>query len=307
MTIFIYVGAPKCATGTLQAHAFHGHPEISFHGWPPGHLTPAIQTALYCETQYFKREVIERARSVVRKAYGDGPKPVVLSREHLTYYTFDAGLTADRLSQIFAGMKLILCIREQVSQLESAYLWTLRNLRVPVTALPYDSFETYIERNWNSFNLEENESRDIVRSAFFTADYAAIVKHYERCIGRENVGVFVFEELVRNPDAFCQKLFGFIGVSPIHRINGERVNERLTRRQYWYWWLLRMFMPLPISGAMHRWTPSRVDNWLGRGPRMEVDLSVEWRERLALTFASGNRYLAETFNLPLGDYGYALA
>ena len=307
MTIFIHIGAPKCATGTLQAHAFHGHPEILFYGWPPGHVTPAIQAALYCDNQYFTREVVDRARAEARAAYGDGPKPIVLSREHHTYHIFNAGLIADRLSQIFAGMKVILCIREQVSQLGSAYLWSLRELTRPGAEMPSDSFEAFIERNWKSFNLEETTSRNIERSAYFTADYAAIVKQYERCIGKENIGVFVFEELVRNPDAFCQKLFGFIGVSAIHRINGQRENARPTRRQYWYWWLLRMYMPTPIGGAMHRWTPSRVNNWLGRGPRMEVDLSVEWRERLAVSFAAGNRYLAETFNLPLGDYGYALA
>ena len=138
MTVFIHIGAPKCGTGTLQAHAFHGHPEIFFYGWPPGHVTPAIQAALYCDNQYFNGDVIERARAEARAAYGHGPKPIVLSREHHSYYMFNAGLIADRLSQIFTGMKIILCIREQASQLKSAYLWSLRELRRPEAGMPFE-------------------------------------------------------------------------------------------------------------------------------------------------------------------------
>jgi len=298
MTIFVHVGVPKSGTMTLQNQIFSRHPDIVFCGWPPRDMMPDIHDAIFMENQYVTSELMKRARVEAKNKFRSPDCKVIFSREHLTDQTRNKGLIAERLKGIFDDVKIILTIREQVDALESFYLWCLAyDLFRP----PIRSFDDFVEK-------QINDLRGLVaQSALTIYDYGQLVEHYVNVLGRHNIGVFLFEEMVTAPNAFLSHLYQFIGIRSVAEVRPlAKENARLTARQYWYRRAVTDHIPDRLVAAADRLVPKRLRKLLERGAPMKAHLSHSWRMRLDPIFAHGNRYLAEEFGLPLQRYGYAL-
>jgi len=265
---------------------------------------PFLHDALYSESQYISSELLDRCRQEMSTSVSASKGPVLFSREHLTHEIFDKGLIAERLSSIFGAFKVIITIREQRSMLESQFLWYLRTMRKPWAAgIPPRSFDAYLAGHWNALRSINRVSR------LTTGDYGAIARCYAKLVGKENVGIFLFEEMVAAPDLFCEKLFGFIGVdSAMARrlLMGRAENKRMSTWEYRYWSALAYLTPLPMNRAIQSAMPTFLLNVLRSGAPMRPVMSAEWDNRLREFYASGNRYLSEDFQLPLEQYGYAV-
>jgi hypothetical protein len=248
--------------------------------------------------------MIAECRQAVERTTSYNGKPILFSREHLTHEIFNKGLVAERLHAVFGTFKVILTIREQRSMLESAYLWHKRGLRHPWSGgIPHTSFDAYLSAHRTGLTQIGRRSR------LSTGDYGAIARHYAHVVGRENVGVFLFEEMVRSPDVFCENLFGFLSVDPKvaeDLLKANRVNSRSTKREYYYWGALAYLLPLPVNRIVQRLVPNTVLRVLSSGAPMKVSLSSESEKFLANFYRDGNRYLQSEFSLPLEKYGYAL-
>jgi hypothetical protein len=304
LSVFVHIGVPKTGTTTLQRHVFPNHPEIDFRSWPSYEQMPLLHDSLYSESQYISSELLDRCRKEISSFVGASKGPVLFSREHLTHEIFDKGLIAARLSSIFGAFKVIITIREQRSMLESQFLWYLRTMRKPWAAgIPPTSFDTYLAGHWNALRSIKRVSR------LATGDYGAIARCYANLVGKENVGIFLFEEMVAAPDVFCEKLFGFIGVDSAtarQLLVGRAENKRMSMWEYRYWSALAYLTPLPINRAIQGVMPTFLLDLLRSGAPMRPVMSKEWDRRLCEFYAAGNRYLSEDFQLPLKQYGYAV-
>jgi hypothetical protein len=262
---------------------------------------PHVHDAIFTENQYLTDSLIELARAEAKEKFCS-PDRVLFSREHLTGWTHNKGLIAERLKQVFGDVKVILMIREQIAALESLYLWELRNLARPRENLPIRPFDAYVERqmqDWNSFTAQ---------SSLMTYDYGQLAKHYVKIFGRDNVGVFLFEELAKSPNDFLRNFHRFMDINCTSTVmlDGKKENARLTTWQFAYWYATRYLTPYPINWLLERTIPQKWLRLLEKGPPMVARLSEAWRNRLESLYAPGNQFLVQEFGLPLGIYGYSL-
>lgn len=287
---------------TLQEHLFSRHPDLIYCGWPPRETMQHVHDAIFLENQYLTNELIALAKSEAREKFHSPDHRVLFSREHLTVWTRNKGLIAERLKTVFGDVKIILMIREQISALESVYLWNLRNLGRPREALPLQPFDAFVEQqilDWRGLASQ---------SALTTYDYGQYVRHYVSVLGRSNIGIFLFEELARTPNEFLRKFHQFVGIEnpPQLDLGGKKENSRLTTWQFQFWRTTRYLTPYPVNCLLNRLLPRRALQLLERGPPMKAWLSDTWRKRLEEAYAPGNRFLVQEFGLPLQAHGYAL-
>jgi hypothetical protein len=131
-----------------------------------------------------------------------------------------------------------------------------------------------------------------------------------KVVGEENVGVFVFEELIRDSASFARKLCDFIGIDGVYGaelLANQHENVRKSQRTQSYVRLRSSFLPNTSLGTF---LPPRLRKawrrYLDKGKPSKAELPAEWQARIEEYYRSDNRKLAERFNLPLQDCGYPM-
>jgi hypothetical protein len=216
---------------------------------------------------------------------------------------------AQNLRAVFGPCKLVITLRQPVRLVESVYFQHLKRENVGGKYRRFrrpwvHSIDSWLEEGWGSF-----------RAPGAHLDYANTVEIFARVFGRENVGVFLFEDLVADPEAFVRRLCGFIGVEAdvgVALTQQARRNDR---------WRAEHLSALEDIGASRRkrWAfrlqdkPGRLrmlglDGPLGsaQGQPARVHLSGYWRARIAERTAPGNAALSRDWDLPLHLHGYPL-
>ena len=309
----LHLGLPKAASTLLQRHLFGCHPDLDYLGklkakW----VSPEVGKFVRCITtgQGLDESLAVRMREAyIEPAIRRGRLPL-LSNEGLT-----AGLAevhrrrAEFFKQIWSPCKVFFFVRHPLGLVESMYFHRLRqyarkgkgpDVRDRLGPRPYFEVEEWLEAN---LALEEG--------IFNLLDYARTIQVYDRILGRENVGVFLFEDAVRDAEATIQKLCCYLGISPARDLDlddGRPVNPRWTEQQVerlkqinssrWRRVLFR---------AMGRRRRDRMLAPEGAGPPARLDWSASgWAEKIEKRTAGGNRWLAEAFGLPLARFNYPL-
>jgi hypothetical protein len=311
--LVIHVGYPKTATSTLQMHLFPHHPEIRYLGKNlPGHgysdsvvQEDIVRLAMEDETRYEGtsrlKERVDRLRSEASR------KVVLLSTEVLTHVAaVDRGVVARRLHDAFFPCKILIVLREQADLLRSFYAM-------------HGRFGMYLfltgehEDDLLHFPMAPDEWLDCLfrlpeRNLLATIHYCEVARFYARLFGKSNVGVFLFEEYVRQPQRFMARLCDFIGIN-LHTawplVQGKHENRRYSNLERLYKGLGKI---LPLQRL--DWTRSGVPSWLLKHAdllgREQIRFSSAATGRIAALYGEGNRRLMAEFGLPLKHYGYAV-
>ena len=309
----VHLGLPKTASTLLQRHLFGCHPEVEYLGkmeakW----VSPEVENFVRCitTTEGLDDSLALRMREgYIQPAVRRGLLPV-LSNEGLTVGLMELHeKRAEFLKQVWSPCKVLFFIRQPVRLVESMYFHRLRQYARNGMSSPMRDIlggRLYFEApEW----LEANQQ--IEDAVFNLLDYARTIQVYCRTLGRENVGVFLFEELTRDLEATVQRVCDYLEVSPTEGLDLSRdrpVNPRWTEQQVlrlkeigssrWRSVVFRALgtrrrdRMLAVQGSG---SPARLD-WSGSG----------WIERIEKRTARGNRWLAETFELPLASYKYPL-
>ncbi|HKY71395.1 MAG TPA: sulfotransferase domain-containing protein [Nitrospira sp.] len=313
-TVYVHVGYPKTATTTFQKHLFPGHPEIDYLGkFIPGFgfRTESLENELNAlisrdDTRY---EGTQKLAELIRQYRGGSHRPALLiSTESIVHpWATDRGLVARRLHEALSPCRIIVTIREQLDSIKSyygrhgrfgQYLFltkeTGEQLSLPMT-LP----------EWLTYSLRTSDKNYIG-----TLRYYETISYYAKLFGRDNVGVFLYEEFVRDQEAYVRRLCRFLGVHDVEKavelVRGRHELPSLTRGELFF---LRIESRLPAAlrmDGLHR---------LGRKlsalvPRASsagaISIDPPWLEQLAALYRESNRKLQQTFDLPLERYGYLL-
>ena len=181
---FAVVGAQKSAT-TWLFECLNEHPEI---------FTPALK-----EVHYFCRpEDCRLSRRQSGEPWYDElfePGPYKAWGELTTDYMFFPYI-ADDLYKYNPEMKIVFLLRNPVDRAYSAYwMWRRHKADLPPFA-----------------DMLEKEPAFVERGLY----HRQIMPYIER-FGAERVRIYVYEEIVTQPESFLGDLFSFLGVDPAFR------------------------------------------------------------------------------------------
>ena len=291
----LHIGYPKAASKTLQFGLFDRHSQIDNLGKPlTDQRVPQWLHAVHAH------DSVEYDADAARRGYDElvaprlrPDKTLAVSYEAFTLPVHaDRGLIADRLHALFGPAKIVVNIRSQLDQLKSAYAFQHTRAKHAL------SFEDYVEQNWNKQ----------VNSWVTYLDYQKLIHRYVSLFGRENVGVFLFEDLVQNSENYARQVCGFIGIDAaegVRHLAGEHGNKARSARLGSYTRLRKWFAP---DVAFRKYVPSSVLSgfhaFIERGEKLRVNVPDALADRIRDRFRDSNRLLAREFGLPLAERGY---
>lgn len=214
---FLIIGAAKAGTTSLYRY-LEQHPQI--------YMSPIKEPnffALEGEPLDFRgpddKLYIEQFSVTERESYGAlfeaaGPEQAVGEASALYLYSPQAPA---RICRYVPGVKMIAVLRHPVDRAYSAFLHLLRDAREP---LP--SFEAALEAEAVRIRGGWEHIWHLRRMGF----YGEQLTRYYRYFGREQIRVYLYEELQRAPEEVIADMFEFLGVDPGFRPDRSvRYNE----------------------------------------------------------------------------------
>ncbi len=332
----IHAGLNKTGTTSLQRLLFARHDEVAFLGkYPRGKRSPAEGRYLTADIESFLNDIIrfdsgqewERLQqdglayapdrpAVWRRQFDESIQPL-LDEGRVPLWSLERlclgsprirEVRALRIAQALGPCKVVIVLREPLALVESLYFQRLKaaQLREPATAATgrFIGIADWLQECW------EGEQRDVLG----IVDYGRTIQWFVDLFGREHVGVFLFEDLVGQPDSFIDSLCGFCGIDREQAkglMQTSRKNVRWTERSIAR---LRWIDRVPFAPHVFRWAPkARRARWLGvdrkhafSGERACAEIPAEWAERIADACRSSNLLLRDEWGLPLDRYGYPL-
>lgn len=129
-------------------------------------------------------------------------------------------------------------------------------------------------------------------------------------LGKENVGIFVFEELKKDPKQYYTRICDFIGVDPEegYALTQENhLHPRITQGQIDFLRNIndsvRQRMKYIAKGETYRRREFRQH---ASDEPAQVTISDEWQQRIITATTPSHQWLAEHYQLPLAEYGYPI-
>ena len=295
----LHVGFHKCGSTTLQGAVFHRHPEVFNLGEPDedaNALRAMRDVWSSCHENPKKRTQFnpDRSRSLWQEALAKVPpgQVPVFSKETLTLSEFYAGpddqRIPTRLHSVTGPARIVIVVRHQIRLIESLYLYQAKGAR-------YEASETWLQSRGDALRLYR---------------YYTVAASFAEVFGRENVGIFLFEEMKTDAAAFARHLCNFIGVDAdqgAQLIKGERRNKRVSARFVAYSKLRKALgMNIPLGRMVPETLRLSFNNFVAGGSDARIRLPAAWASEMEHHFRDDNCRLAQEWDLPLEKYGYPL-
>ena len=303
--VTLHVGFAHSATTSLQADFFPARDDLYYPGLPYAEAGGFFSYLKYTEDHILDPDLMLRlCRDCVYGAPGRRDRPVVVSDETLTepaevYYhahVLPGPQVAARLKRYFPTARVGFTTRRQPDYVASMYFNIKRN-HAFLAGMPVPPFDEW----WHG------TMRTQARGPYLlNLDYAPLVRVYAELFGRENVLVLPLEELTsRGPRAYLGRLCDFLGV-PLRDADLDRFQRPRNGRMS-----VVEALAAELLAARHHAAPVRealsneaLAGLAGQAAPTRLDLSSEVAAEIHSLTAPGNRWLAETFGLPLGEWGY---
>lgn len=297
--IIIHIGVGKTGTTTLQSNVFNKLKNVSCLG-RPNHLDNVYKDFIYgvrlaedYEFQQYTQAFTERVKNAEYNT-------VIISDENLAFDV--ASHVARRLKILFPDAHILITIRNQETALISRYSGHEYFLKgTPVDSrVKFISFDEFFD-----FHIKNHST-----GYFRHVKYDDLTKSYASHFGGDRIHLLLFEEMVSNPEAFCEKL------SVLTRIEKSILTDLLisnpkqrksdTAGQHGYA-RLRSMIPvrslqkyLPLAGQII----SILKSQLQKGEKTQISLNDSRIKLLEGIYGQGNRDLAQRYNLDLYRHRY---
>ncbi len=304
--LLIHIGAHMDATTVLQDQLFA--PADSPFLMPADPRHRLVHRFVVPQPMTFDAEAARRHSEPLLSAAEAQGKMAVLSHERFSGYPpsggFDATLIADRLHRTFPQARILVVVREQLSNIVSMYSQY-------VTDGGDLSLRDYLATPEPYLKRVPCFSEEFYR-------YHRLVALYRRHFGAGRVLCLPFELLTARPDDFIGEIFDFTGQPrrpmTVRRQNAKRAasfqmvqrmmnrlfsgNELLQRRRGAPNRVHRQFGTL--SRYLSPGLTARADRWLES--RMRQQVAARFRD----SFADSNAILSQMIGRDLGAFGYQM-
>lgn len=314
----LHVGLQKTGSTSLQHSVFRRHDEIFYLGKVTRNQIPmgCVSEGLY----QFLRPILWNQlepfdADVARSSYEDqvlipaeGRDVVVASWEALGSLSPSRfRMLLERSLAVFGSVKLLISIRNPLTWFPSVYLQNLQGYFVRRNR-HWTGKELYVDLDtW----LERKIKREVLNKVVVA--YSVNVPIAVDLLGLENVGLFVFEEIRKNPICFFTDIQKYMGVSPLDDpayFNSVHYNKRLNEAQFN---LIKQVGAKhdgavnPITEQEYKQARRQFRKLADSGsPPVKLGLSPDWARVIADASKDGNREIVDIFNVDLQSHGYPL-
>ena len=223
-------------------------------------------------------------------------------------------------------------IRNPLTQIPSQYLQEIKGHFIKqnrpwMGGQPYIDIDEWLKRKiafiqqnrpWMGgrydIDIDEWLKRKIAKrkSSDKLSSYSWHIQAAVNLLGKENVGVFVFEELLDNPDQYYAAICNFIGIDVtqgLELVRQKHLHQRITQGQVEYLQRLNKSPSwekklLKIMGRQYRRLIFKAN--AGDRGQAKVSLPPQWEKEISDVTRAGNRWITENYHLPLSKYNYPL-
>jgi hypothetical protein len=295
--LLIHLGYPKAASTTLQNGLFynlHQSNIINFIGraWESGYFGLADNKKDY---KAWFRSVLENNASMA-SSNGEGKTIIEFSDDKLNVLSEGLFITNEKHDQKFIiPEKIAEYFREKVDKIE--LLFVLRNQQ---TLIMSDFVQNYKKMRSQTFAeyLNKNISRKN-KQRFKIFYFYNLISRYAELLGKENIHIIFFEDLVNNKEGFYREL------SEILSVQDEMIGAALDNAYL-------NVTPKEKKGHVVRKVgrlslSQRIRQTVSNKRIMVSEIKEEERLLIFNSFRNSNSMLAEEFNLDkerMKNYGY---
>ena len=312
----IHIGLSKAASTTLQWYLFGKHSELEYLGKGQGdrYRTPAIARIIKkVPRRQTERTLDQWSRWVAELAQPalDRGRVLLASREGLAHGGYERQKRlAKNIERVFGPSKIILVVRHPIRFVESTYLQLLRGHNIRRAHKRYRPAGYFTVDDWLTQQWDRPTKGDLR-----VLQSQQILEPHLAAFGRENVGVFLFEQLQKDPAAFISAVCDFIGIDPAEGVRlaaGEHAHPRISTDDVER---LKEVYRSPWRRLQFRWgSPGKRRKMLGitrkrnltKAQLASVELPTVWKSRIEDFVREDCRYLRGKWGLPVDEAGYPL-
>jgi hypothetical protein len=209
-----------------------------------------------------------------------------------------------RCISLFGNCRMMICLRNPIRKLESQYLQQLRsNFLSKYERWVHDGYFLEFEP-WVQKTLESSIAKHPLA-------YCELTRRAVDVLGKDKVGVFLFEDLCKNSDRFTSSVCEFLGIDAsegVELMKQQHLHPRMTEGQV-------SFLRQLEGSAWRRWwmkfTNERMrkrtfENLSDVGLPAKAEMPEDWKQKVSQSTREGHRWLADNFGLELERYGYPL-
>lgn len=315
--LLLHVGLSKTGTTTLQRALFANHPEISYLGKyvpskaPKGCLSQDVYDFLNPLLWDFSRPLdVDTSRMILEQKIMPTVDPrrlMVASWEGMAdHHVKNHTELMNRLKSVFGPYRLMITVRNPLLWILSLYLQHLQGNFIYQNRTRWMGKAPYIDLDeWLTRMVQTAGSLDAVFSYYRNIQVAVDL------LGQENVGVFVFEELIEDPERYFGAVCAFMGIDVakgLELTRQQHLHPRITQDQLEFlqrvnsstW--ARLMLKFKGVRARRRLLKANA----GDGAPARVSLPQHWEPKIADATRSGNRWLVENYHLSLERFNYPL-
>lgn len=164
---------------------------------------------------------------------------------------------AERIRDEVGSAKIICVVRQPVDRAYSAYVYYRQ--------LHETESETFDEALAEMDALIKNPDVTVAQPYFGTGHYAQHIRMWQGFFGEENVHIVFFDDLRKDPQGVCDKVFAFLGLEPMNLDAEVEQNSSHAPLRGWRKFLLRasrgQYAALaPLTFALRTVMPSNLRN-----------------------------------------------
>jgi hypothetical protein len=216
--LLLHVGLPKTGTKTLQQALFSDHSQLYYLGKhvkvnsiEKGCLSEDVYNVLQSVLWDVNRsyDIEETEQLYQQKILSELPddKLMLCSWEALGNRPTEAHLEMlGRVQRIFGNCRILYVLRNPITQVPSEYLQNVSGKFVKqgrswMGSSAFLSIDVWFEQRSGKSSLQ----CDVL-------NYTQNIKATIELLGKENVGVFLFEDLMNDPESYYRSISDFIGI-----------------------------------------------------------------------------------------------
>lgn len=199
---FLIIGAPRSGTTSLH-HYLRQHPDVFMPEGKEPSFFAFVDQRVPAEgpgAEWFQRSAVT-SRAEYEALFADARTPAI--GEASPVYLIEPAAPA-RMRELIPAAKLIAILRHPVERAHAAYLGSRRDGQDPARTFEeaVRDEEARLRRGWR-FARHVNNGM-----------YHRLLTGYYEAFPREQIRVYLFEDLVRDARAVLRDLFAFIGADP---------------------------------------------------------------------------------------------